>query len=98
MASLKATFVLDEESVRNLERAAEATQKPKSQVVREAINDYSKRTDRLSDEERDRMLAVIEKFASEPPTRSQAEVDAEIAEIREVRRLSGEHRRQALGE
>jgi len=53
---------------------------------------------RLSDEERDRMLAVIEKFDSEPPTRSQAEVDAEIAEIREVRRLSGEHRRQALGE
>lgn len=44
------------------------------------------------------MLAVIERFANDSPIRSQAEVDAEIAEIRETRRLSAEHRRQALGE
>lgn len=60
--------------------------------------DRNDRTDRLSDEERDRMLAVIERFANDSPIRSQAEVDAEIAEIRETRRLSAEHRRQALGE
>ncbi len=97
MASVKATFTLDEESVRKLALAAQRTGKPKSAVVREAINEYSERSERLSDEERDRMLAVIDRMAARPPTRPQSEVDAEIAEIREVRRLSSEHRSKRLG-
>ena len=81
MASVKATFVLNEESARKLALAAERTGKPKSEVVREAIIEYSDRTDRLSDEERDRMLAVIERFANDSPTRYQAEVDAALLRI-----------------
>ena len=89
MASVKATFVLNEESARKLTLAAERTGKPKSEVVREAIIEYSDRTDRLTDEERDRMLAEIESWEHEPPTRPQHEVDAELEELRRVRRLPG---------
>lgn len=98
MPSVKATFVLDRESARNLTLAAERTGKTKSAVVREAINEYSERAERLSDEERDRMLAAIDRIAAQPPTRPQSEVDDEIAELREARRLSGEHRSRRLGE
>lgn len=89
MTSVKATFTLDEESVRKLAIAAQRTGKPKSAVVREAINEYSERSDRLSDEERDRMLAVVESWADRPPTRPQPEVDAELAELRRARRGPG---------
>lgn len=89
MASVKATFTLDEESVRKLALEAQRTGKPKSAVVREAINEYSERSDRLSAVEQRRMLAALDKFAATLPTRPQAEVDAEIAEIRAARRSGG---------
>lgn len=98
MASVKATFTLDEETVRKLALASRRLRRPKSQIVREAINEFGDRDDRLSERERSEKLRIIDKFASEPPTRTQAEVDAELAEIREVRRLSGEHRSDRLGE
>lgn len=89
MASAKVTFTLDRETLAKLDLTAKRLRKPKSQVVREAIADYHRRSDRLSDTERDRLLAAIDHFAGLPPTRSQAQVEAELKELRAVRRLPG---------
>ena len=83
---VRVTFTLDEETVERLRRTAGRLGKPQSQVVREAVRDYEARSARLSDEERARMLAVIDRMVAEPPTRAAAEVDAELAEVRAARR------------
>lgn len=98
MASVKATFTLDEESARSLSQTAARTGRAKSAIVRAAILDYSGRADRLSESERLEKLRIFDEVMTGPPTRSQDEVDAEIAEIRETRRLSGEHRSDRLGD
>jgi hypothetical protein len=63
----KFTFTLDEETVAALEGAAERLVRPKSQVVREAIRFYGKHVDRLSSEERDRMLALFDHLTAVLP-------------------------------
>lgn len=98
MATVKATFTLDEEAARSLAQTAARTGRAKSAVVRAAIVDYGKRADRLSESERIERLRVFDEVMSGPPTRPQDEVDAEIADIRESRRLAGEHRSDRLGE
>jgi hypothetical protein len=47
------------------------------------------RSDKLSDEERQRMLAALDEIMKAPRTRSRAEVDAELREIRAARRHGG---------
>ena len=49
--------------------------------------------DRLSDEERRQMIKVLDRMIARPPKRSQAEVDAEIAGIRAIRRTGGRRTR-----
>ncbi len=85
----KVTFTLDESTIRRLEDAASRLQKPKSEVVREAIADYHERTGKLSEIERRRMLAVLDQFLSQPATRSARSVDREIAAIRAARKSGG---------
>lgn len=82
----KMTFSLDDATVARLERIAVRLAKPKSEVVREAIREYEIKSDRLSEAERRRMLGILEELMKKPPTRSQAEVDRELREIRESRR------------
>jgi predicted transcriptional regulator len=83
---VKVTFTLDDETVGRLRRLAKRLGRPQSQVVRESIKEYEARADKLSEEERRRMLAVLDRIMREPPTRPQAEVDAELREIRAARR------------
>lgn len=83
---VKVTFTLDDETVERLRRLATRLGRPQSQVVRESIKEYEARSDKLSEEERRRMLAVLDRIMKEPPTRPQAEVDAELREIRRSRR------------
>lgn len=90
---VKMTFTFDEQTVETLRRAASRLKKPQSVVVREAIQDYASRADRLSDEERKRMLKVLDRMKARPPKRTQVEVDAEIAEIRAARRTGGRRTR-----
>jgi metal-responsive CopG/Arc/MetJ family transcriptional regulator len=85
----KVTFTLDDQTIQRLGNAAERLKKPKSEVVREAIADYHQRIGRLSEAERLRLLKILDEMASRPPTRPQAEVDREIAEIRAARRTGG---------
>jgi DNA helicase HerA-like ATPase len=83
----KVTFSLDDATVETLRKTANRLRKPQSLVVREAIAHYAAQEDRLSDEERDRMLKVIDRAMKLPPSRSQAEVDRELREIRHSRRI-----------
>jgi hypothetical protein len=83
---VKVTFTLDDETVTRLRRLASSLRRPQSQVVRESIKEYEARSDKLTEDERRRMVAVLDRIMQEPPTRPQAEVDAELREIRAARR------------
>lgn len=89
MAKHRATFTFDEATERALSRAAERLSMSKSAVVREAVQEYAAKADRLSEAERRRMLAALDGHLERAPRRSDAEVDAELAEIRRARRGSG---------
>jgi hypothetical protein len=82
----KLTFSLDDETVAALKKAAQRSRKPQSLIVREAIAQYAAREDRLSDAEREHLLGVLRRIGKRPATRSEAEVDRELAAIRRSRR------------
>jgi metal-responsive CopG/Arc/MetJ family transcriptional regulator len=83
---VKVTFTLDEETVAKLQDASQRLSKPKSEVVREAVIDYHARMGRLSEQERIRVLRVLDAHLRRPPRRSQADVDRELKELRASRR------------
>jgi predicted DNA-binding protein len=91
--TIKATFTFDQATINRLDEAAERLSKPKSEIVREAINEYHQRIDRLSEAERVRMLRAIDEYAKLPQTRSRGEMEAELKELRAVRRLGGRRHR-----
>ncbi len=86
---VKVTFTLDDQTVERLRRTAARLAKPQSYVVSEAIREYEARSSKLSDDERARMLAIVDRMTQEPPTRTAAEVDAELRTIRASRRRWG---------
>jgi predicted transcriptional regulator len=85
---VKVTFTLDDATIATIKRAAARHRKPQSWVVREAVSEYGAKADQLTPEEQKRMLEALERLQRAPVTRSQADVDREIAEIRRSRRLS----------
>jgi predicted transcriptional regulator len=87
--SIKVTFTLDEATIERLTDTARRLAKPKSEVVREAIRDFHARSDRLSEAERQRLLRKLDEMMSRPATRTQREVNQELAEIRRARRQGG---------
>ncbi len=89
MATIKMTFSLDEATALRLRQTAEVLGKPKSEVVREAILDYSERKGRLSEAERRRLLSAFDQLVPAIPKRPAAEVDEEINSIRKARRRGG---------
>ena len=90
---VKVTFTLDDRTVSRLRQAAARANKPQSQVVREAVNDYADRVGRLSEAERIRMLAALDTIVSRKPTRTAADVDGELRAIRAARRSGGRRHR-----
>ena len=88
----KATFVLDDETMREIRSLSLRKRKPQSHVVREAIALYARQEDRLTDEERRRRLDVLDAVLALPATRAQADVDAELREIRHARRTGWRRR------
>lgn len=82
----KATYSLDDATIRRIRGAALRFGKPQSQIVREAVADYVARANRLSESERLRMLSVLEDLRQAPVTRTREAVQAEIDEIRASRR------------
>lgn len=86
---VKVTFTLDDETVARIRRTAERMRKPQSQVVREAIADYSTTADSLSGIERRRMLQALDRLERTLPPRPARAVDAELRQVRAVRRQGG---------
>lgn len=89
MAAVKVTFSLDSTTVDLLNAAAQRLNKPKSAVVRDAIQDFHARIDRLSEAERLRLLAVFDELVPQIPERPAADAEREIREIRASRRRGG---------
>ena len=85
MAMVKVTFSLALETVAMLNDAADRLGKPKSRVVRDAIQEYHTRTDRLTEAERIRMLAAFDDLSSKLPPRADEDVERELKEIRASR-------------
>ena len=90
---VKVTFTLDDHTVARLRQAAERLNRPQSQVVRDAVRDYADRVGRLSEHERLGMLSALDAIVERKPTRSTADVDRELQEIRAVRRGGGRRHR-----
>ena len=95
MATTKVTFTLDDDTIARLRATAERLAKPKSQVVREAIRDFSDRSGRLSERERRRLLETFDRLVPAIPARPVRDVERELAELRRARRAAG--RRSARG-
>jgi predicted DNA-binding protein len=93
MATSKVTFTLDELAMSRLQDASVRLSRPKSQIVREAIVEYHNRLGRLTEAERLHKLRMFDEFVPKIPTRPQAEVDRELAEIRLARKLGGRRTR-----
>lgn len=85
----RVTFSLDDATVAQIKQTAARLRRPQSQVVREAVADYASRTDRLSEQERQRLMAVLEQLREAAPTRPATEVDLELTSLRAARRAGG---------
>lgn len=85
MGAVKMTFSLDETTATRLRQAAARLDKPQSEVVREAIQEYAARIGRLSEAERLRLLRTFDELVARIPERPLAEVEQELARIRESR-------------
>lgn len=89
MASVKATFTLDEETASRLAQVAQRLHRPKSEIVREAILEYGERVNRLGERERLRLLRSFDQLVPRIPTRSGSDVEAELESVRASRRAGG---------
>ncbi len=83
----KLTFALDEETVRTIRTLAERQQKPQSHIVRDAIAVYAAHGQQLSEDERARKLRVLDQLTTRQATRSARDVDVELRDIRQSRRI-----------
>jgi predicted DNA-binding protein len=86
---IKVTFTLDDDTVAYLDRTAAKLGMPKSRVVREAIRVYGEHMQRLTEEERDRLLHVFDEVTAKIPDRPRSEVEGELEDVRIARRGSG---------
>jgi predicted transcriptional regulator len=86
---LKVTFTLDDATIARLERTARRLGVAKSAVVREAVLEYEARADQLVDSEQARLLAAVDRMARRAPTRTQEQLDEELASLRAARRGAG---------
>ena len=87
--TVKMTFSLNDDTARRLNHTAQRLAKPKSQVVREAIEEYAARAEQLSDRERAAMLNAFDEHVPRIARRKAVEVDAELEAEREARRGGG---------
>ncbi len=86
---VKVTFSLDEATVAEIRRTAERLGTAQSHVVREAVAEYAARADRVSERERLRALAILEKLRATRASRGAGAVDAELRAVRAARRAGG---------
>ena len=69
MATTKVTFTFDQATVTRLQQAAARLALPKSEIVREAILEFSEKIGRLSDGDRLSLLRAFDEFVPRIPDR-----------------------------
>jgi Ribbon-helix-helix protein, copG family len=89
MGTVKATFTLDEATMKRIETASQRLALPKSQVIREAVHDYYERLGKMGEDECKRMLCIFDEVIPKIPARPRNEIRRELNEIRSARRLGG---------
>ena len=89
MASTKVTFTLDQTTVARLQDAAARLSLPKSEVVREAIQEFHDRIGHLSERERLHLLRTFDEVVPRIPARSLRSVENELSALRRARRAGG---------
>lgn len=95
MNKRRATFTLDEETEAVLRRTAARLGKAKSEIVREAVQEYGARVGKLSEAERLRLLSAFDELVPRIPPKPQDEVEAELEAIREARQGGGRRSRES---
>ncbi|MGH7247100.1 MAG: ribbon-helix-helix protein, CopG family, partial [Pseudomonadota bacterium] len=83
------TFTLDQATIGRLQDAADRLALPKSEVVREAIQEFHERIGKLSERERLRRLRTFDEVMARIPPRDVRDGGRELKEIRRARRSSG---------
>ena len=91
----RVTFSLDEATIARIRQTAARLRKPQSHVVRDAVQEYAARADRLNEGERLRALGVLHRLREAKPTRPATEVDRELQSVRAARRAGGRRRPSA---
>ncbi len=89
---MRATFSIDEATRKALERLSRSRGQSKSAIVREAVVEYEARRDRLTERERQEQLSALATFKQTPILGDQAQVEAELAEIRASRQAASRDR------
>lgn len=84
----KVTYTFDDETVAAIRDAAGRSRRPQSAIVREAVAAYHVPQDRLTDEQRARMLQIFDTLVGRMPTRSRTAVDRELRTLRASRRAA----------
>jgi ribbon-helix-helix CopG family protein len=88
----KATFTVDDETLRTIRKLADRSRKPQSWIVREAVAHYAAREEKLSSDEREHLLRVLDDMIARPSQSndtSARHVDRELQELRRARRSRG---------
>ena len=83
---VKATFVLDEDTIRMIRLLAERQDKPQSHVVREAVAVYASQGQKLTIRSANGSCRLLDQLAKRPATRQEPAVDAELQALRRSRR------------
>jgi metal-responsive CopG/Arc/MetJ family transcriptional regulator len=86
MAKVRITIQLDRATLASVDKDAAQLSKSRSEVLRQTIESRYPNRGPLSETERRRMIKIIKEMMSRPPTRTQAEVDRELRELRASRR------------
>ena len=88
----KATFALDEDTIRTIRLLAARQRMPQSHIVREAVAVYASQDQKLTPQERERKLQVLDQLTKRPITRQEDAVNAELHELRRSRRAGWRRR------
>ncbi len=83
---VKMTFNFDAETIAHLNEAARRLSKSKSDIVRAGIEEVYQKSDKMSDEERERKIAFLKEYAKRKLPGTRADAEREKQEIRESRR------------
>jgi len=83
------TLTLEEETIQRIEAAAEHLGKSKSEVVEEAMADYRRLPEKLTEAERQRRLAALDEMMRTPSPKTAEDVRREIEEVRAARHGGG---------